>query len=184
MNEIQTIFRAFNPSLSGYIDISTFERMCHSLGFRVEQSEIQERILRLANIHIEVGANNITSAPSDERNMHQIDLSMAARLLSQLGYAHRNIDDEMKMYFRLFDVGNKGYVTVDDLRQFQVEVTAFDRKDNGDGEDVAAGAMMVVGGSSLKAMIDQFDVNHDGVIDYDEFKNLLSPILSLSSLTE
>jgi hypothetical protein len=78
MNEIQTIFRAFNPSLSGYIDISTFERMCHSLGFRVEQSEIQERILRLANIHIEVGANKITSAPSDERNMHQIDLSMAA----------------------------------------------------------------------------------------------------------
>ena len=184
MNEIQTIFRAFNPSLSGYIDVGTFEMMCHSLGFRVEQSEVQERILSLGNIHIEVGANNITSAPSDERNMHQIDLSMAARLLSQLGYAHRNIDNEIKMYFHLVDVSNKGYVTIEDLRQLQVEAAAFERKDDRYGEDAAAGAMMVVGGSSLKAMIDQFDVNHDGVIDYDEFKNLLSPILSLSSLTE
>ena len=36
----------------------------------------------------------------------------------------------------------------------------------------------VINEETLQAMIEQFDENHDGVVDYDEFKQILKPIFS------
>ena len=183
VHEIESIFRAFNPSLSGFIDITTFEQMCHSLGFRAHLLEIQNKIgglmqqqhqhqhqPRIAGMMTEDASINSIN----ERTKSQVDLSMAVQLLSQMGYAHRKVDDEMKIYFRLLDVDGKGFITLDDLRRLQNEMNEICRNINNS-------VVEVVGDISLQAMIDQFDVNHNGVIDFDEFKNILSPILNAST---
>lgn len=194
ISEIQTIFRAYNPNLSGYIDVKTFETMCHSLGFRADSTKINNC---LDDILKKEDANENFNPPRKERNTnYQIDLSMAIHLLTQMGYAHRNADDEMKMYFRSLDVGNKGYVSLEDLRRLQIDAKEFERTyasiknhDTPSDPDVVqehdrAGVVVSVGESSLQAMIDQFDINHDGVIDYDEFRYILSPIIPLQGKNE
>lgn len=182
---IQTIFRAFDPNLSGYIDVHTFEVMCHSLGLRVDLMEIQTLLEDSTRMKTEDANINIQT-PNDERkiNYHRIDLSTAKQLLTKLGYAHRKVDDEMKMYFRSLDIGNKGYITLEDLRRLQSEVNKYERKEintKNSGGDVGS-VVEEVGDISLQAMIDLFDVNHNGVIDYDEFSNILGPSL-FSSLS-
>ena len=113
-------------------------------------------------------------------NGTRIDLPMAAEILAGRGYASRSVDHEMKMYFRIFDGGNKGHVTLEDLRRVRGEVRAVEGEmgfsvGSESEESVSAGG---VGEAALRAMIEQFDRNNDGKIDYDEFKSVMEPILS------
>ena len=177
--EIKHIFQIFDPTLSGYIDISTFETLLHSLGFRVTQDDIVELINIIwderQNSHSVSGfVNNI----SDKRTQQQqIDIQMVMQILSNMGYAKRDTEEELRTYFHLFDGGDKGYITVDDLQRVQNEVAnGVDAQLSGD--DTTVGGVNVVGSDMLQAMIDQFDGGNKGCISYDEFKMILQPVLS------
>ncbi|KAL7540675.1 hypothetical protein ACHAXR_010295 [Thalassiosira sp. AJA248-18] len=184
LREITTVFQIFDPTLSGYIDEPTFEVMVRSLGFRLSQVEIvgmvellweerQQQVLQQQ----EQADDATTNHNANERR--RIDLSTAVQILSQKGYANRNEDDEMHIYFRIFDGGNKGYITLEDLQRVQKEADEAGKEMNigstGSSSGMDNGA---VGDDTLKAMIEQFDHNRDGVIDYEEFKNILEPVLS------
>jgi Ca2+-binding EF-hand superfamily protein len=108
----------------------------------------------------------------EEGNL-KIDLEMTIRILLQLGYAHRNADDEILMYYQLFDNNNKGFITLDDLRRIRDEVNTAEEE-----MQIMTSYLesSVAGDDALSAMIDQFDDNHDGVIDYHEFKSILSSL--------
>ncbi len=107
IREITTIFQLFNPTVSGYLDIETFEVLMLSLGHRVTRQDVVEMV------------QNITSSSSEyESNDDGIDLNMTIQFLAAKGYAtlqRNNSVQEMRMYFRLFDVDDKGYVTAEDL---------------------------------------------------------------------
>ena len=47
---------------------------------------------------------------------------MVMQILSNMGYAKRDTEEELRTYFHLFDGGDKGYITVDDLQRVQNEV--------------------------------------------------------------
>lgn len=98
----------------------------------------------------------------------RIDLSTAVQILSQKGYANRSEEEETQMYFRIFDGGNKGYITLEDLKRVQNEVKEAEREMN----ISSTGDVGIVGDATLQAMMDQFDHNGDGVIDYEEFRNI------------
>jgi Ca2+-binding EF-hand superfamily protein len=111
--------------------------------------------------------------------MMMIDLELATRILMRGGYDRRNGVDEMREYFATFDGGDKGYVTLEDLRRVRDEVgeaesemtdAAVGPAGGGDGD-------VVVGDAALGAMIEHFDDDRDGVIDYLEFGNVLGPLL-------
>mmetsp|Transcript_22535 Transcript_22535/g.48550 ORF Transcript_22535/g.48550 Transcript_22535/m.48550 type:complete len:231 (+) Transcript_22535:83-775(+) len=179
LREIQTVFQIFDPDLSGRMDVPTFEVMARSLGFRMTRMEIAgmvEMLWEERRNDVVAARDEVVSA--DERR--PIDLSTAIQILSQRGYAYRSEEDEMRMYFRIFDGGNKGYITLEDLKRVQDEARAAEREMDigaaGSGMDVGA-----VGDATLEAMIEQFDRNRDGVIDYEEFKNVLEPVLTLSA---
>ena len=106
-----------------------------------------------------------------------IDLEMTIRILLQLGYAHRKNENVILMYYQLFDNNNKGFITLDDLRRIRDEVNVAEEEmqimtSYFEGSDV--------GEDALSAMIDQFDDDHDGVIDYHEFRNTLGSLISSS----
>ena len=70
-----------------------------------------------------------------------------------------------------------------DLQRVQNEVKVAEREMNiGDGSSKGVseedGMVNVVGDDTLQAMIDQFDHDQDGVLNYDEFKTILEPVLS------
>lgn len=174
--EIRTLFQIFDPTLSGHVDLPTFEVIVRSLGFRMTQVEIACMVELLWEERQEQG-QVVDTMDANERR--QIDLPMAIHILARKGYANRNEEDEMQMYFRIFDHGNKGYITLGDLQKVQNEVKEAEREmDIGDGSGMDVG---VVGDATLQAMIEQFDHNRDGVLDYHEFTNIIEPILSSST---
>ena len=162
-SEIKVVFQIFDPTLSGYIDIPTFEIMVHSLGFRLTKDDIEQ----LVNTILEERQQQ-QNAPNNNANNRRLDLSMATQILYRVGYDKRDIENEIQMYFEIFDGGRKGFITLQDLRRVQNEVHSFKSMNVED----------VINEETLQAMIEQFDENHDGVVDYDEFKQILKPIFS------
>ena len=165
LNEIKTIFQLFDPSLSGYVDIPTFEIMLHSLGYRMTQSDI---ICILDDILSDEDTNHRQGASTAST---RIDLQLAIQILVTKGYttnrSNSSIEDEIQSYFQLFDCNNKGYgITLNDLKRVYKEV-AENNSDDGSIND-----------EMLQSMINQFDTTHNGVIGYDEFKTILKPVLS------
>lgn len=192
LEEISTIFQIFDPTLSGYIDIPTFEVMVRSLGFRMTQQGIEGMVESIRyeqqSAAVEDAMIHTNNNNSNETTNSMIDLSMATQILAQKGYATRNTDDEIQMYFRIFDHDNKGCITLQDLQRVQNEVNIAEREMNigggsskgaaeegGDGRDNVVG---MVGDGTLQSMIDQFDHDQDGMLNYDEFKTILEPVLS------
>ena len=134
--EISAIFKLFDPTVSGYLDLSTFEVLAHSLGFRVtfvdicgmvehfreEDKRRQRRTKRQRDEDDEGDINDDATDDNGDDGGLMIDLEMTIRILLQLGYAHRKNEDEILMYYQLFDNNNKGFITLDDLRRIRDEV--------------------------------------------------------------
>jgi Ca2+-binding EF-hand superfamily protein len=161
--------------------------MARSLGFRATNADIRreaESLLREEDrMRGEERGEIPDSADSDGDYGGQItiDLALATRILLQLGHARRNGEEEMRAYFGTLDGGNKGFVTLEDLRRVRDEVGVAERELMdvvGSGSSDADFIGGVVGDAALRAMIEQFDVDCDGVVDYREFRNVLSPFLS------
>jgi Ca2+-binding EF-hand superfamily protein len=179
--EIQTAFRLFDPNLNGYIDPPSFEVMARSLGFRMSKVQIlgmvesawEERLQQ--NVH---GVNEQSEeATTEERR--RIDLSTAIYILSKKGYSNRNASDEMYMYFRIFDRDNKGCITLEDLTRAHSEIVQTEKELRQEfGELDVLDSYWNVNEETLKLMIEEFDGDGDGVIDFEEFKRVVQPLLS------
>ena len=198
ISEITTVFQIFDPTLSGHIDIVSFEVMVRSLGFRMTRIEIvtmlesiwEERLKKKqwqgqqCYSHDENDGSN-GEAEADAKERRKVDLSAAIQVLSQKGYAQRNSDQELRMYFRIFDKGNKGYITLGDLQQLREEVRQVEDELQLEITQLGlgSGGVGAVGDSTLQAMIEEFDRNSDGVIDLEEFRGVLEPLLSSSPQT-
>ena len=143
----------------------------------------QDDIVELINIIWDERQNShsvsgFVNNSSDKRTQQQIDIQMVMQILSNMGYAKRDTEEELRTYFHLFDGGDKGYITVDDLQRVQNEVAnGVEAQLSGDDTNFG-GVINVVGSDMLQAMIDQFDSGNKGCISYDEFKMILQPELS------
>jgi Ca2+-binding EF-hand superfamily protein len=111
--------------------------------------------------------------------MMMIDLELATQILVQGGYDRRNGVDKMREYFAMFDGSNKGYVTLEDLRRVRDKVGKAESEmaDAAVGPTGGGNCDVIVGDAALGAMIEHFDDDRDGVIDYLEFGNVLGPLL-------
>ena len=161
LREIKTIFELFDPTLSGVLDVSTFESMMLSLGYRVDSHDILDIIKSILK------DEHSSSKDIDDEFDGSIDLSLAKEILSKKGYTtkQRNLEEEALVYFRLFDVDGKGYITIDDLKRvMQCEAAVQSQQEVTD--------------DFCQAIIDKFDNSGDGTIDFDEFKRIVHPILA------
>lgn len=182
--EIATIFRIFDPDLSGYIDPPSLEVMARSLGFRMSTIQVLGEVElaweeRMESLLDDGGRRTFEEASAEERR--RIDLDMTLRILAKKGYSTRNIQDEIDVYFRLFDEGNKGYITLQDLKRVQTEIRQSEIELQSEMQsdlDVFQNTNLNVCESTLNAMIEEFDLNEDGVIDIEEFRQIVEPILS------
>mmetsp|Transcript_20523 Transcript_20523/g.31286 ORF Transcript_20523/g.31286 Transcript_20523/m.31286 type:complete len:228 (-) Transcript_20523:21-704(-) len=171
IREITTIFQLFNPTLSGYLNVETFEVMMLSLGYRVTRQEIEVMVQHV-----------ITSTEQEETTTainNSIDLSMAMQILAAKGSAtqQRSSEEEARMYFELFDVNDKGYITVEDLKRVQQEAVQLEQEMMTTSSDGSSRAT-TVSDEFVQAIIDKFDVNSTGAIEFEEFRRILHPILS------
>ncbi len=172
-NIVDVAFRIFDVTSSGRIDVPTFVIMSHSLGFRISDEdalrdlvdEMRERDMKdIPPVDDDRDVDVCRIDDDCRRRTSTIDAMMAKRMLIRRGYdvARTNVEGETRAYFDAFDVDDKGYITSDDLRRVRDEVC----------EEGAA----AVGDHSLDAMIEQYDDDDDGVLNYREFGNVLGPL--------
>lgn len=172
IREITTIFQLFNPTVSGYLDIETFEVLMLSLGYRVTRQDVLEMV------------QDITSRSNDsESNNDGIDLSMTLKILAAKGYAtqqRNNSEEEMRIYFRLFDVDDKGFITVEDLKRVQLEAVRLEQEmlNGSESSSSSSSGTGTVTDEFVQAIMDKFDVNSTGAIEFEEFRRIIHPILS------
>ena len=171
--EITTIFQLFNPTLSGYLDVETFEVMMLSLGYRVTSRDIVEIMQDISS-----SCSSDDPETTEAINNHHIDLSLAMQILARQGYAtkERKSEDEMRIYFRLFDVSDKGYITVEDLKRVQQEAVQLEREMMLTNSDSSSSCGTVTD-EFVQAIVQKFDMNSTGVIDFEEFAQIVHPII-------
>jgi Ca2+-binding EF-hand superfamily protein len=181
---ITTIFQLFNPTLSGYLDVNTFEVMVLSMGYRVTREEILELVRDIVLCSDERDDSQEVCLQIDE-NASIIDLSMAIEILSKKGYGtQRNSEEEARNYFGLFDVQNKGYITVEDLKRVQHEAVQLEQEMLNSNSNCSAennDLLCFTGDVTdefVQGILDRFDVNSTGAIDFEEFRRIVHPILS------
>lgn len=177
--EIETAFDVFDSDRTGRIDLGAFEVLVLSLGFRMTRAEIVGEVAALVE---EWDGEDKEDDRSDSGGVDEglsVDLSMAMEIILRKGYDRRDPEDEIRMYFRIFDGGNKGHVSIDDLRRVLREVREEEKQagiaDDREGRTAGGGSYGPMGDATLRAMIEEFDRNLDGVIDFEEFRRIMEP---------
>jgi Ca2+-binding EF-hand superfamily protein len=108
----------------------------------------------------------------------RIDLPLVVAILTKRGYGQRSTSDEIQMYFRLFDRDDKGYITLQDMTRVQSEIEQSREELRNELGELDVLGFMSLSGDVLKLMIGEFDRNGDGVIDLEEFRGIVGPMLS------
>ena len=151
--------------------------MMLSLGYRVTRQDV----VGMVQEFISSGSNSESIDPI-YNNHDGIDLSMTMQILAAKGYAtqQRNSDEEMRTYFRLFDVNDKGYVTVEDLKRVQLEAARLEQEmlTNNESNNNSSSGTGTVTDEFVQAIIGKFDVNSSGVIEFEEFRRIIHTIVS------
>jgi len=96
-------------------------------------------------------------------------------------YNKRNLDTnqiqmERKINFKLLDVENKGYITFANLKQAMQELKSEDGRrylSDGDDEDELVPFWDDIDDEELRAMIEEFDIDQDGMISEVEFRRIM-----------
>jgi Ca2+-binding EF-hand superfamily protein len=175
LHEIQTIFRIFDPNLNGYIDAQSFEVMTRSLGLRMSSAEVLREVESAWEERmVDFGGELIQLRGAEQR----IDLPLVVAILTKRGYGQRSTSDEIQMYFRLFDRDDKGYITLQDMTRVQSEIEQSREELRNELGELDVLGFMSLSGDVLKLMIGEFDRNGDGVIDLEEFRGIVGPMLS------
>ncbi|XP_009617637.1 probable calcium-binding protein CML44 [Nicotiana tomentosiformis] len=68
-----------------------------------------------------------------------------------------NLEDDLVEAFKVFDLNGDGFISCEELQKVLSRLGLRDEKE----------------GSDCKSMIHMYDTNLDGVLDYDEFKNMM-----------
>ncbi len=152
--------------------------MMLSLGYKVTRQDVVGMVQEM----ISSGSNSESIDAIIYNNHDGIDLSMTMQILAAKGYAtqQRNSEEEMRTYFRLFDVNDKGYVTVDDLKRVQLEAARLEQEmlTNNESNNNSSSGTGTVTDEFVQAIIGKFDENSSGVIEFEEFRRIIHPIVS------
>ncbi|KAF2154054.1 EF-hand [Myriangium duriaei CBS 260.36] len=158
--EIHEAFGLFDVDKDGYIDYHELKVSLKALGFDLPKSEI----LSLLQTHGLSASTVIPTAagkaPQSQQQPARPTFAGQGRLLmSQATFltvaarmiAARNPRDEILRAFALFDTEGKGSINLDDLRRVAREL----------GEGLQE--------EELQAMIEEFDMDGDGMISQEDF---------------
>ncbi|XP_076814974.1 uncharacterized protein LOC143461089 [Clavelina lepadiformis] len=134
IRDLKLVFDAFDVDNSNTIDLKELHRAMRILGFRVSRNEVRQMM-----------------ADVDTQNKGEISFSDFLRFIIERQSDSRDIFEEIRHGFKLFDTEEHGKITAAALRKVCREAGAkFSEKE-------------------VKDMIEVADQNGDGAVDEEEF---------------
>lgn len=159
--EIAEAFALFDLDKDKRIDYHELKVAMKALGFEAKKQEILEclQVYGVPSTSTQSQQNQQLPQPSQQQQQTQQPYTHPKLLLPQERFTYlmaqrilqRDPRDEILRAFELFDEGGKGKISLDDLRRVAREL----------GEGLQE--------EELVAMIEEFDLDGDGMIDRDEF---------------
>ncbi|KAF2178381.1 EF-hand [Zopfia rhizophila CBS 207.26] len=155
--EINEAFALFDLDKDNHIDYHELKVAMKALGFDLPKQEILSILQQHGVQATSQAAGSKSKQPAQQAYqlpprlllpLHTFQTLMASRILA------RDPREEIIRAFELFDEGNKGKITLQDLRRVAREL----------GEGLQE--------EELVAMIEEFDMDADGAISRDEFINI------------
>mmetsp|Transcript_22258 Transcript_22258/g.28087 ORF Transcript_22258/g.28087 Transcript_22258/m.28087 type:complete len:213 (-) Transcript_22258:57-695(-) len=190
-NEIIQSFQIFDVERCGSISINNFKLILRALGFRVTKHDVLRDVLesnKRRGLYQQRGSdetdNVIRGGDShndfNDRMLKEIDLETVLDVIlynpdskyNRMNQTEEEIKLMHRVNFRLFDVENKGYITssnlkraIQELKEFSksLDTGSFDLNQSFDGMD----------DDELRAMIEEFDGDQDGMINESEFRKIM-----------
>ena len=126
---------------------------------KIDNAELKEA-LRALGFHITKEETQKLIQSKDFNNEGEINFEIFREIIVSY-LTQRNPVTEIKSVFCLFDIDHKGYITFDNLKQISQEMG-----DPLNDED-------------LEFMIEKFDKDHDGKINFQEFFDIMDPTHSI-----
>lgn len=160
--EITQAFNVFDEKRTGTITPNNLKLLIRALGFRVTRNQVFRDIVeakrRLGHTGTETTSNN-----DDDMD---VDLDLCLDIFETKYNRDYDATAEMKINFRLFDGGNKGYIQVSDIKRVIQEF-------NDASSEMGMEPFPDMREDQLQAMIEEFDRDLDGVINFAEFKRIM-----------
>jgi centrin-3 len=159
MQSNQEQFQLFDLDKDGYIDYHELKAAMKSLGFTIPKPDLAAILQTHGVLASTLTPGGAPKAPGKQPAGAPTITGPGKLLMPQSAFqnllatriAARDPRDEILRAFELFDADGKGGITVDDLRRVTEELN------EGLGEE------------ELNAMIEEFDINGDGLIGKEEF---------------
>jgi centrin-3 len=140
-------FELFDANSDGRLDYYEFRFALRALGFDLPKLETYEYLTKY-------GIPDPARGPKSDPVWWQFSLTVFQGIAGQL-VARKDPTETYKQAFRLFDVDEKGLITVDDLRRVMNEI----------GRELSD--------RELAGMISEFDLNAKGGVTEEEFIKIM-----------
>ena len=170
--EITNAFQVFDEKRTGTITPNSLKLLIRALGFRVTKTDVFREIIeskRRLGRSIDDNVDDYSHADS-----HDVDLDLVLDIMETTFNKNHDPNAEMKINFRLFDGGNKGYIQVSDIQRVTQELKDGCEEIGTDSMHAHIPEIMNMSQDQLQAMIDEFDGDQDSVINFAEFKRIMS----------
>lgn len=202
-NEIIQSFQVFDTERTGTISINDLKLILRALGFRVTKQSVlydvlesnrrrgiiqqqQQKQKQQSALHLFQDSSDDDDDNNSSGMTKDIDLETVLDVIlnPDSKYNRENqTEEQMKMMhkinFRLFDVENKGYITASNLKRVLQEIREYSSKGIAkEGDDCSLSQkhnalLNDIDDNELRAMIEMFDGDQDGMINEEEFRRIM-----------
>ncbi|OHS98772.1 Centrin-3 [Tritrichomonas foetus] len=159
---MREVFNIFDVNHSGFIEPFELKAALRAIGFDVKKADVREIIDNLRNSQKKKNQNSRRFEEEEEEeecgnsrrdflNFEEFTQVVTTQLSS------RNIEDEISRAFSLFDPQNTGKIGVEQLRVALAQL--------GEGKKIKD--------DELQGLIDIFDTDGDGFLNYEEYRAIL-----------
>lgn len=147
--QINDVFAVFDTNRDGYLDYGELRFSLRALGFELPKSDTYSYLVRYG-----IQPPNWDTRRECSPVFREFTLPIWQGIAGTLIHG-RDPRSECERAFKLFDVDNKGLITVGDLRRVQHEL----------GQSMEE--------SELESMINEFDAEGKNAINVDEFVKIM-----------
>jgi calmodulin len=164
---LQEAYQLYDTEQKGYISIEQFSHIIASLGIISANRTPQQQQQQLVHIIQSADANHDNKIDFNEfvltmfryiPHEEQEEASPQPYFNQHHVFSDKDSDDEIMACFQFFDQDRDGRISQTELEQV---ITRFDTR---------------LSPKEIKEMMRTADINRDGFIDFNEFKQLLPPL--------
>ncbi|GFQ01661.1 probable calcium-binding protein cml44 [Phtheirospermum japonicum] len=152
-DDLHRIFKNLDKDNNGQVDIQELHHLLDTIGIRTTLDELEKYVGRKSLNYFDfLFFYEAMEQNTEATTSHSPDDD------------HHNDENDLFKAFKVFDLNGDGYISSEELQSVLSRLGLLDKTN----------------GHDCKDMISVYDENSDGVLDFGEFKNMMSVTASTS----